>query len=205
MQLPDFTLEGKDVLLRPLALGDVEALAAAAAEARETFSWTWVPDGIEETRKMAEIALKQRREGTRYPLVTLYQGRIVGWTSYFRIEFWDWPEGHPQFGRTTPDAVEIGGTWLSQSAQRTRCNTEAKLLMLRHAFEVWKVHRVHFETDERNTRSRNAIARLGAKLEGIRRADRPGRDGIVRNSARYSIIADEWPAVEANLTEMLAR
>ncbi|HVP85615.1 MAG TPA: GNAT family protein, partial [Rhizomicrobium sp.] len=94
---------------------------------------------------------------------------------------------------------------LSHSAQRTRCNTEAKLLMLRHAFDEWKVHRVHFETDERNTRSRNAIARLGAKLEGIRRADRPGRDGIVRNSARYSIIADEWPAVEANLTEMLTR
>lgn len=205
MQLPDFTLEGKHVLLRPLVLGDVEASAAAAAEARETSSWTWVPEGVDETRKMAEMALKQRREGTRYPLVTIFQGKIVGWTSYFRIEFWDWPEGHPQFGRATPDAVEIGGTWLSHSAQRTRCNTEAKLLMLRHAFDEWKVHRVHFETDERNTRSRNAIARLGAKLEGIRRADRPGRDGIVRNSARYSITADEWPAVEANLAEMLTR
>jgi RimJ/RimL family protein N-acetyltransferase len=205
MQIADFILEGKDVRLRPLALGDVEALAAAAAEARDTFSWTWVPDGIDETRKMAETALKQRREGTRYPLVTVYRERIVGWTSYFRIEFWDWPEGHPQFGRTTPDAVEIGGTWLSRSAQRTRCNTEAKLLMLRHAFDVWNVHRVHFETDERNTRSRNAIARLGAKLEGIRRADRPGRDGAVRNSARYSITADEWPAVEGNLKEKLAR
>jgi RimJ/RimL family protein N-acetyltransferase len=77
--------------------------------------------------------------------------------------------------------------------------------MLRHAFEVWKVHRVHFETDERNTRSRNAIARLGAQFEGIRRADRPGRDGTVRNSARYSIITAEWPGVEARLIEAFRR
>ncbi|HVP84867.1 MAG TPA: hypothetical protein VMS78_09110, partial [Rhizomicrobium sp.] len=98
MQLPDFILEGKDVLLRPLALGDVEALAAAAAESRDSFSWTWVPNGLDETRMMAEMALKQRREGVRYPLVTIYRGKIVGWTSYYRIEFWDWPEGHPQFG-----------------------------------------------------------------------------------------------------------
>lgn len=205
MLLPDFILEGKEVVLRPLTLGDVAALAAAAAESRDTFAWTWVPDGINETRKMAEKSIQQRSEGTRYPLVTVFQGRVVGWTSYFRIEFWDWPEDHPQFGRTTPDAVEIGGTWLSRSAQRTRCNTEAKLLMLRHAFETWNVHRVHFETDERNIRSRNAIARLGAKPEGIRRADRPGRDGVVRNSARYSITADEWPDVEANLMGMLTR
>ncbi len=197
--LPDFTLEGEDVVLRPLKPGDAEALAAASAQSRETFQWTWVPDGIAETRVMLEKAIEQRREGTRYPFVTIYRGEIVGWTSYFRIESWDWPEGNPQAGRTTPDAVEIGGTWLSQSAQRTRCNTEAKLLMLRHAFDIWKVHRVHFETDERNTRSRNAIARLGATFEGIRRADRPGRDGIVRNTARYSIIAAEWPQVETDL------
>jgi RimJ/RimL family protein N-acetyltransferase len=205
MVLPDFTLEGKDVRLRPLALGDVEALAAAAAQSRDSFAWTWVPDGVAETRMMAEKALQQRSTGQRYPFVTLYLGRIVGWTSYYRMEFWEWPEGHPQSGRLTPDAVEIGGTWLSQSAQRTRCNTEAKLLMLRHAFETWAVRRVHFETDERNIRSRNAIARLGAKLEGIRRADRPGRDGAVRNSARYSITADEWPQVEAGLIEKLKR
>jgi RimJ/RimL family protein N-acetyltransferase len=123
---------------------------------------------------MIEKALKQRREGTRYPFVTLFRGGVVGWTSYLRIEFWDWPENHPQAGRTTPDAVEIGGTWLPQTAQRTRCNTETRLLVLRHAFERWTVHQIHFETDERNTRSRNAIARLGAKLEGIRRADPAG-------------------------------
>src|SRR6185312_5695592 len=203
MVLPDFTLEGDDVVLRPLTPGDAQALAAAASQSRDTFQWTWVPEGIAETRAMIEKALQQRREGARYPFVTVFRGEVVGWTSYFRIEFWDWPEGHAQVGRATPDAVEIGGTWLSQAAQRTRCNTEAKLLMLRHAFETWKVHRVHFETDERNTRSRNAIARLGAKFEGIRRADRPGRDGTVRNSARYSIVADEWPNVENNLRKIL--
>ena len=204
MTLPDFTLEGDDVVLRPLMPADADALAEAASQSRETFQWTWVPEGIAETRAMIEKALQQRREGTRYPFVTVFRGEVVGWTSYFRIEFWDWPEGHPQAGRTTPDAVEIGGTWLSQSAQRTRCNTQAKLLMLRHAFETWRAHRVHFETDERNTRSRNAIARLGAKLEGIRRADRPGRDGTVRNSARYSIVASEWPQIEENLRKMLS-
>lgn len=203
--LPDFKLEGDEVVLRPLAAGDAEALAEAAAQSRETFQWTWVPDGITETRAMLNKALEQRREGTRYPFVTLYRGIIVGWTSYFRIEFWDWPEGNLHAGRTTPDAVEIGGTWLSQSAQQTRCNTEAKLLMLRQAFDTWKVHRVHFETDERNTRSRNAIARLGATLEGIRRADRPGRDGTIRNTARFSIIAAEWPQIEASLTEACRR
>ena len=203
--LPDFTLEGEDVILRPLVSADAEALAKAAALSRETFQWTWVPDGIGETRAMLDKALQQRREGTRYPFVTLYRGSVVGWTSYFRIEFWEWPEGNPQSGRTTPDAVEIGGTWLSQTAQRTSCNTEAKLLMLRHAFETWKVHRVHFETDERNTRSRNAIARLGAKFEGIRRADRPGRDGNLRDTARYSVVAAEWPQVEARLIELSRR
>lgn len=204
MLLSDFILEGDNVVLRPLTSADAEALAAAAAQSRETFQWTWVPEGLSETRAMIEKALQQRRDGTRYPFVTVFRGEVVGWTSYFRIEFWDWPEDHAQAGRKTPDAVEIGGTWLSQSAQRTRCNTEAKLLMLRHAFETWHVHRVHFETDERNTRSRNAIARLGAKLEGIRRADRPGRDGAVRNSARYSIVAAEWPEVRENLRKMLA-
>jgi RimJ/RimL family protein N-acetyltransferase len=200
----DFTLEGEDVVLRPLVPGDAEALAAAAAQSRETYRWTWVPDGLAETHEMIAKALEQRRAGTRVPLVTVFRGAVAGWTSFYRIEFWEWPAGHPNAGRSTPDAVEIGGTWLSQAAQRTRCNSEAKLLMLRHAFDVWNVHRVHFETDERNTRSRNAIARLGASFEGIRRADRPGRDGTVRHSARYSILASEWSGLEARLTGNLS-
>lgn len=103
-----------------------------------------------------------------------------------------------------PDVVEIGGTWLAASAQRTRCNTEAKYLLLRHAFEVWDVHRVAFRTDVRNETSRAAIERLGAKLEGIRRADKPARDGIVRDSIFFSIVRAEWSVVGATLERRLA-
>jgi RimJ/RimL family protein N-acetyltransferase len=99
--------------------------------------------------------------------------------------------------------VEIGYTWLAASAQRTRCNTEAKFLLLQHAFETWEVHRVTIRTDERNQRSRAAIARLGAHFEGIRRAEKPGADGSVRDSAMFSIIAAEWPAIRARLRERL--
>jgi RimJ/RimL family protein N-acetyltransferase len=93
---------------------------------------------------------------------------------------------------------------LAASAQRTRCNTETKYLLLRHAFEVWDVHRVAFRTDVRNEMSRVAIERLGAKLEGIRRADKPGRDGTVRDSIFFSIVRGEWPAVRAALERRLA-
>ena len=104
-----------------------------------------------------------------------------------------------------PDVLEIGGTWLSASAQRTVCNTEAKYLMLKHAFERWSVHRVSLRTDERNRRSRRAIERIGARFEGIRRADMPGADGTVRNSALYSIVAAEWPDVRKLLENLLDR
>ncbi len=88
--------------------------------------------------------------------------------------------------------VEIGSTWLAVSAQRTWCNTEAKYLLLSHALDVWKVHRVALKTDERNARSRRAIERLGARFEGVRRADMPGQDGSVRSSAYYSIPARRY-------------
>ena len=104
-----------------------------------------------------------------------------------------------------PDAVEVGSTWLAASAQRTRCNTEAKYLLLAHAFEGWEVHRVSLRTDERNERSRRAIERLGAQFEGIRRVDMPGQDGTVRNSACYSIVRAEWPAVRDRLQGFLAQ
>ena len=95
-----------------------------------------------------------------------------------------------------PDVVDIGYTWLAGPAQRTHVNTEAKLLMMTHAFEVWEVHRVALQTDVRNARSRAAIARIGGQLDGIMRADRPGSDDTVRTSARFSIVAAEWPEVK---------
>ncbi len=107
------------------------------------------------------------------------------------------------FDRAEPDAVEIGGTWLAASAQRTSINTEAKLLMLTHAFEAWKVSRVDLKTDARNARSRAAIERIGGKLDGIVRNWQPslvpGEEGTPRDSALYSIIPSEWPAVKSAL------
>ncbi|HXB38378.1 MAG TPA: GNAT family protein, partial [Acidimicrobiales bacterium] len=103
-----------------------------------------------------------------------------------------------------PDVVDIGFTFLAASAQRTPVNTEAKLLMMTHAFEVWEVHRVALQTDVRNKRSWAAIKRIGGQLDGIMRADRPGADDTVRTSARFSIVVEEWPAVKTRLEARLA-
>jgi N-acetyltransferase len=198
-------LEGATVTLRPLAISDAATLAAAAAESREHYVYTRVPDGVDEAEAYIAAALRDRDSGHRMPFVTLWRDRVVGSTSYLDIQQWRWPAGSPHQRTDRPDVVEIGATWLSQSAQRTRCNTEAKLLMLRHAFDVWQVHRVALKTDERNRRSRQAIERLGARLDGVRRGDMPGQDGSVRSSAYYSIVRAEWPTVSAKLEEALAR
>ena len=198
-------LEGATVLLRPLAISDAAALAAAAAESRQHYVYTRVPDGIAEAASYIAAALRERDDGRRMPFATLWRDRVVGSTSYLDVQQWRWPAGSPLQRTDTPDAVEIGATWLSHSAQRTRCNTEAKLLMLRHAFDAWEVHRVALKTDERNARSRRAIERLGARLDGVRRADMPGHDGSVRSSAYYSIVRAEWPAIRAKLEDALAR
>lgn len=198
-------LVGSEVTLRPLALDDVGALADAAAESREHFQLSIVPHGLDEMRRNAEKFLRQREEGSRLPFVTIWRGRIVGSTSFIDPRVWEWPPGDPLQRSDAPDTVEIGSTWLAASALRTRCNTEAKLLMLTHAFEHWKVHSVSFKTDQRNDRSRRAIERLGARLDGIRRADMPGADGTVRSSAYYSIVAAEWPAIRQRLQQLLLR
>ena len=99
---------------------------------------------------------------------------------------------------------EIGYTWLTQSAIRTAANTEAKFLMLRHAFETWDVLRVCFHTDVRNQRSRAALERIGGVFEGILRSHRLAADNIARDSARFSIVASEWPRVKERLMEKIA-
>ena len=198
-------LAGATVTLRPLTISDAAALAAAAAESREHYVYTRVPDGVAEAESYIAAALRECDDGRRMPFVTLWRDRVVGSTSYLDLQQWRWPAGSPLQRTDRPDAVEIGATWLSRSAQRTRCNTEAKLLMLRHAFDVWEVYRVALKTDERNLRSRQAIERLGARLDGVRRADMPGQDGSVRSSAYYSIVRAEWPAVSARLEAALAR
>jgi N-acetyltransferase len=198
-------LRGPTVTLRPLSIADAAALAAAAAESREEYHYTRVPDGVDDARRYIELALADQQAGHRMPFVIVWRERTVGTTSYLDVQRWRWPVGSPLQRTDVPDALEIGSTWLAASAQRTRCNTEAKRLLLGHAFEVWGVHRVSLKTDERNVRSRRAIERLGARLDGIRRADMPGADGTVRDSAYYSILTAEWPAVRATLDESLVR
>jgi RimJ/RimL family protein N-acetyltransferase len=128
----------------------------------------------------------------------------VGSTRFGTIDFWPWPPGNPnQRGDDVPDAVEIGWTWLAAEAQRSAINTEAKLLMLTHAFEEWRVHRVSLMTDARNERSRRAILRLGAREDGILRAQRPGSDGTIRDTAAFSILEHEWPMIRTQLQSRL--
>ena len=192
-------LRGQTVTLRSLAVADAVAIAAAASESRQEFVYTRVPDGVEEAQQYIEAALADREAGRRVPFAIVWHDRVVGSTSYLDIQRWRWPAGSPLQRTDHPDAVEIGSTWLAASAQRTRCNTEAKYLLLSHAFDVWRVYRVSLKTDERNARSRRAIERLGAISEGVRRADMPGQDGSVRSSAYYSIVRAEWPDVRKKL------
>jgi N-acetyltransferase len=205
IKLGKIILTGRDVVLRLPVRRDAEALATAASESREQYGYTPVPDGPDRARVSIDHALRMRRKGSRYPFVIIYQGRVVGSTSYSDYQPWKWKTGSAMQRIDRPDVCEIGSTWLAASAQRTRCNTEAKFLLLSHAFETWAVHRVMLRTDARNARSRAAIERLGARFEGIHRADKPAEDGSVRDSAFFSIIASEWPVVKAQLVEKLNR
>jgi RimJ/RimL family protein N-acetyltransferase len=153
-----------------------------------------------------ETALAGRDAGTMLPFATIDRAteRVAGSTRFHHAEFWDWSPGNPhQRGKHLPDAVYIGTTWLAADAQRTGINTEAKLLMLTHAFESWLVHRVRIQADSRNERSCRAIMRLGAHLDGVIRADRIALDGAIRDSATYSFLDSEWPEVKAQLTARL--
>jgi RimJ/RimL family protein N-acetyltransferase len=198
-------LQGPTVTLRPLSPADAAVLAAAASESRDHYAYTRVPDGVEDAHRYIATALADRETRGRMPFAVLWHERIVGSTSYLDVQRWRWPAGSPLQRTDDPDAVEIGATWLAASAQRTRCNTEAKYLLLFHAFDVWRVHRVTLKTDARNAQSRRAIERLGAIFEGVRRADMPAQDGSVRNSAYYSIVRAEWPDVRKRLEGALAR
>ena len=200
------TLEGRHVLLEPLSLEHVPNLVQAANQSRETFAFTNVPADAASMRLYIETALAGRDSGTLLPFATIDREaeRVVGSTRFLNVEFWNWPAGNPhQRGKQLPDVVEIGATWLAPDAQRTGINTEAKLLMLTLAFETWLVHRVRLQSDARNERSRVAIERLGARLDGVIRADRVAFDGAVRDSAVFSILDLEWPAVKNHLAALL--
>jgi len=199
-------LAGRHVRLEPLARAHVPGLVAAAAEDPALYQWTPLPFDVEGMTRYVDTAVRWRAEGTALPFATVRQGdgKVIGSTRFFAIERWEWPTGHPHASRPGPDGCEIGYTWLAASALRTAANPEAKILMLEHAFERWRVHRVCFHTDMRNERSRNALIRLGAVFEGTLRAHRLASDLIPRDSARFSIIAAEWPGVRQRLTQRLA-
>jgi RimJ/RimL family protein N-acetyltransferase len=205
MRLESFELRGKHVLLEPLEAAHAADLAAASAGDPSFYSWTYVPQGEKDMSRYIDAALATRDAGTAWPFVTrsALTGKVIGATRYFDLEWWPWPAGHERRDRWAPDVCEIGYTWLTRDAIRTAANTEAKLLMMTYAFQVWGVHRVVLHTDERNARSRAAIERIGGKFEGILRAHRLASDFTPRNSARFSIVAAEWPEVRARLERRL--
>ncbi len=199
-------LEGAHVRLEPLAAAHAKGLAEAASGPRDTYAFTWVPDGVEEARDYITARLAEQAEGLALPFATVdvRTSRVLGATRFMRIEYWAWPPGNPnQRGTDYPDALEIGGTWLTAEAQRTPINTEAKLLMLGHAFDTLRVHRVNLNTDARNLRSRKAIERLGCRFDGVLRVYQPGSDGTVRDTAWFSMLESEWPAAKAALAARL--
>lgn len=207
MALDLMTLEGQHVRLEPLERRHASALVEASAGDTSLYQWSLVPVGREAVERYIETALAWRDAGTALPFVTVRKsdGVVIGSTRFFELERWPWPEDSPHRGKHVFDTGEIGYTWLTASAIRTAANTEAKLLMLTHAFETWKMCSVHLCTDERNERSANAILRIGAKFEGILRAHRMAADFTPRNTKRFSIVAEEWPTVKRTLKEKLAR
>jgi N-acetyltransferase len=192
-------LEGSLVRLEPLNAGHVPGLMLAAEEDRSTYDWTGVPRA-EETADY--VATTLAREGlTPFAQIRVSDGAPVGCTAYWNPRAW--PD------REDLCAVNIGWTWLAASAQRTGINAQAKLLLLTHASEELGVVRVDVTTDARNERSRAAIARLGARFEGVLRkwsvSHAPGEEGGLRDTAMFSIIDAEWPEVKAALAARIAR
>jgi RimJ/RimL family protein N-acetyltransferase len=197
-------LEGKHIRLEPLEPRHVDGLVAAAAPDPSLYRWSPVPQGKVEAASYIATALAWQEAGSALPFAIVRDddATVIGSTRFWNLERWSWPRGHPSHGRDVPDACEIGYTWLTRSAIRTSANTEAKLLMLTHAFEKWGVLRVCFHTDVRNQRSRAALERIGAQFEGILRAHRMAADFVPRDSVRYSIVAAEWPSVKRWLMQL---
>lgn len=198
-------LEGRFIRLEPLTHAHIDGLAEASAGDHDLYCWSQVPRGPGEVARYIDKALELRDAGVAAPFATVRvaDGAVIGSTRFFDLERWPWPSPHPRHSHRNPDVGEIGYTWLNVSAIRTAANTEAKLLMLAHAFEAWDMLRICLHTDERNSRSRKAIVRIGGRFEGILRNHRMASDIRPRNSARYSILASEWPAIKKRLEKKL--
>lgn len=192
MQVSPVTLVGQYVRLEPLSIAHSRTLVAAAADGELWNSTVTLIPSHANVDEYIDAALNGQASGRELPFVIINQstGMVVGTTRFYDIE--------PQDRR-----VAIGYTWLSRSAQRTAVNTEAKLLLLGHAFERWHCIRVELITDFLNEQSRTAILRLGAKEEGVLRSHMIMPGGRVRDSVCFSIIDKEWPEVKDRLLHKL--
>jgi len=192
MEVRPVTLEGRFVRLAPLSMAHHAGLSEVGLDQE---LWQWIPEPVataEEMRAYIEEALAAQAAGTALPFATVERssGRVIGSTRFGNID-----RRHRR--------VEIGWTWLARPWQRTRANTEAKNLMLCHAFETWGAIRVELKTDSLNARSRAAILRLGAKEEGVLRNHMIASTGRIRHTVYYSITDSDWPEVKSRLEGML--
>jgi RimJ/RimL family protein N-acetyltransferase len=185
-------LQGQRVLLEPLRIGHAEGLRAALADGELSRLWYTSVPSVDGVGAYIATALEGEASGTALPfLVRDADGVIVGSTRYCRIE-------------AANHRLEIGYTWYTPRVQRTALNTEAKRLLLAHAFETLGSVAVEFRTHWFNRRSRNAIARLGAKQDGVLRNSSRDPDGAYRDTVVFSIIESEWPTVRKHLDYQLA-
>jgi RimJ/RimL family protein N-acetyltransferase len=195
MKLFPVTLSGRHVRLEPLVDGHMEALGR---HGNDVDLWKFMkyarPDPREAVRAWSEAvrAMTAKGDGLAWAVVDAASGEAVGGTTYLDVAPAD-------------KRLEIGNTWLGKAVWRSAINTEAKLLLLRHAFEELGCNRVQLKTDGRNERSQAAIARLGAVREGVLRAHMVMPDGWLRDTVMFSIVAAEWPAVRARLQGLLRR
>lgn len=187
------TLSGQWVELVPLSLEHHDGLTAAVKDGDLWQLWYTAVPKPEDVTAHIERCLNLQSKGTAIPFTVFDKtlGRIAGMTTYMNIDA-DAPR------------LEIGGTWYGKASQRTPVNTEAKLLLLAHAFETIGCLAVEFRTHFMNHQSRRAIERVGAKLDGILRQHMRMRDGTLRDTCIYSVISPEWPAVRSNLQWKLA-
>jgi RimJ/RimL family protein N-acetyltransferase len=205
MTLDTPVLTGSHIRLEPLSPAHADGLVAASSGDPALYQWSAVPIGRDAVHGYIEtaLALREAEKAQAFATIRIADGVVIGSTRFFDIERFDWPASHPRHAHENPDVCEIGYTFLAHASIRTAANTEAKLLMLTHAFEVWQMLRVCLHTDARNKRSQAAIERIGGKFEGVLRAHKMGADFTARNSWRYSILAAEWPDVKRRLAERL--
>ena len=187
------TLEGRHVRLEPLSESHLAAFAEVGLDQE---LWRWIPTAVRTSEEMAayiRTALEEQERGVSLPFAIIEKagGRAIGSTRYGNID-------------RTHRRVEIGWTWVARAWQRTPINTEAKYLLLRHAFESLGCIRVELKTDSRNEGSRAAILRIGAREEGIFRNHMITASGRIRHSVYFSIIDAEWPAVKSRLETKLS-